>query len=105
MRRQRRSGYVFASLPDTAFPTVFSCATAGELAIKQRPEELAPFAAPIAERLVPILGVSLGQMPRSLVENAAITLGRIAWVCPTQVRRFGSPAACRRAAKSFANRV
>lgn len=59
---------------------------AGELAIKQRPEELGPFAAPVAERLVPILAAAPGMMPRSLVENAAITLGRIAWVCPAQVR-------------------
>ena len=60
----------------------------GELAVKQRPEEFAPFAAPVAERLVPILAAAgAGAMPRSLVENAAITLGRVAWVCPAQVRR------------------
>mmetsp|Transcript_18691 Transcript_18691/g.56506 ORF Transcript_18691/g.56506 Transcript_18691/m.56506 type:complete len:924 (-) Transcript_18691:2081-4852(-) len=62
-----------------------ACWSLGELSIKQRPEDLAPFAAPLVERLAPVLGAPLGQMPRSLLENAAITLGRIAWVCPQQV--------------------
>ena len=41
---------------------------AGEIAVKLKPEELAPFAAPVVERLVPILQ-SMTSMPRSIVEN------------------------------------
>ena len=35
-------------------------------------------AMPVLERLVPILSAPLGQMPRSIMENSAITLGRCA---------------------------
>ena len=42
---------------------------AGELAIQCSPEQLQPFAAPIVERLVPILAAPMAQMPRSIVEN------------------------------------
>ena len=52
----------------------FACA--GELAIKAQPEELAAVAMPVLERLVPILSAPLGHMPRSILENSAITLGR-----------------------------
>lgn len=57
----------------------------GEVAINQRPEDIAPYAAAIVERLAPVLAAPLGQVPRSLVENAAISLGRVAWLCPPQV--------------------
>ena len=42
---------------------------AGELAIQCSPEQLQPLAAPIVERLVPILAAPMAQMPRSIVEN------------------------------------
>ncbi len=42
---------------------------AGELAIQCSPEQLQPFAAPIVERLMPILAAPMTQMPRSIVEN------------------------------------
>lgn len=54
----------------------------GELAIKCSGEEVKPFALPALERLATLLQMPKGALPRSLVENAAITLGRIAWVCP-----------------------
>lgn len=41
---------------------------AGEIAVKLKPEELAPFATGIVERLVPILQ-NMNSMPRSIVEN------------------------------------
>lgn len=53
----------------------------GELAVKMRPEQLSPYAGPIAERLAFILQPG-NQMARSLMENAAIAIGRVAWVCP-----------------------
>ncbi|KAL3146894.1 hypothetical protein ABBQ38_014866 [Trebouxia sp. C0009 RCD-2024] len=59
-----------------------ACWSLGELAIQCSPEQLQPFAAPIVERLVPILAAPMSQMPRSIVENSAITLGRVAWICP-----------------------
>ena len=31
---------------------------------------------PVLERLVPILSAPMGAMPRSILENSAITLGR-----------------------------
>lgn len=57
----------------------------GEIAIALPPGEVSQFALPALERLVPILAAPSGGLPRSLVENAAITLGRIAWVCPGEV--------------------
>lgn len=57
-------------------------APAGELAIKCSGEELKPFVLGALERLVAVLQVPTGALPRSLVENAAITLGRLAWMCP-----------------------
>lgn len=47
--------------------------------------EVEPFAIPAVERLVPILVAPHGQMPRSLQENSAITIGRIAWMCPEPI--------------------
>ncbi|CAL8464616.1 g4151 [Coccomyxa elongata] len=61
-----------------------ACWSLGEIAVKLKPEELAPFATGIVERLVPILQ-NMNSMPRSIVENSAITLGRVAWVCPVQL--------------------
>ncbi|KAK9804853.1 hypothetical protein WJX72_008726 [[Myrmecia] bisecta] len=62
-----------------------ACWSLGELAIKVQPEQLQPFAAPIVERLVPVLQAPMGSMPRSIVENTAITLGRVAWICPETI--------------------
>ena len=41
----------------------------GELAIQSSPEQLQPYAAPIVERLLPILAAPMAQMPRSIIEN------------------------------------
>lgn len=62
-----------------------ACWSLGEVAINQRPEDMAPYAAAIVEHLAPVLAAPLGQVPRSLVENAAISLGRVAWLCTPQV--------------------
>lgn len=59
-----------------------ACWSMGELAVQCSPEQLQPFAAPIVERLMPILAAPMTQMPRSILENSAITLGRVAWICP-----------------------
>jgi hypothetical protein len=42
---------------------------AGEIAVKSQPEELAPYALAVVERLVPVLSAPLGSMPRSIIEN------------------------------------
>ncbi len=59
-----------------------ACWSLGELAIKVSSDDLQPVVAPLAERLVPVLAAPAGSMPRSIIENSAITLGRIAWTCP-----------------------
>jgi len=59
---------------------------AGELAIQCSPEQLQPFAAPIVERLMPILAAPMTQMPRSIVEN------RFAFI---QTVLFGPMPSCR----------
>ena len=58
----------------SASDTEATCAVhcAGELAIQCSPEQLQPFAAPIVERLVPILAAPMAQMPRSIVENRSV---------------------------------
>ncbi|KAJ9186404.1 hypothetical protein P3X46_001980 [Hevea brasiliensis] len=57
-----------------------ACWAIGELAIKVR-EEVSPVSMTVISCLVPILHHAEG-LNRSLVENSAITLGRLAWVCP-----------------------
>jgi transportin-1 len=42
-----------------------------------------PFVAPVMERLVPILCNS--KSPRSLSENAAVTIGRMGLICPAPI--------------------
>ena len=54
----------------------------GELALKCSSDELRPVAMQLLERLGVLLQQPAGALPRSLVENAAITLGRLAWMCP-----------------------
>lgn len=65
--------------PEGASDTVVAnnaCWAAGEIAVRTPPEQLAPFTLPLAQSVVALLGVRLGD--RHLVHNAAITLGRIA---------------------------
>lgn len=57
-----------------------ACWSLGELAVKVGQEELQPLAVKIVEQLWPILAAPAGTMPRSILENSAITLGRVAWV-------------------------
>jgi transportin-1 len=67
-------------------PSIGACNNAawalGEVALQCRPDEAASFALPALERLVRILAAPAGGLPRSLVENAAVALGRIAIVAP-----------------------
>eukprot|EP00191_Tetraselmis_sp_GSL018_P017971 CAMPEP_0177587948 /NCGR_PEP_ID=MMETSP0419_2-20121207/5948_1 /TAXON_ID=582737 /ORGANISM="Tetraselmis sp., Strain GSL018" /LENGTH=732 /DNA_ID=CAMNT_0019078081 /DNA_START=462 /DNA_END=2658 /DNA_ORIENTATION=- len=66
--------------------TMSSCNNAawsiGEIAIKVGAKQLEPFATVIVERLVRVVAEPQGSMPRSLQENSAITIGRVAWMCP-----------------------
>ncbi|KAF4382452.1 hypothetical protein G4B88_011404 [Cannabis sativa] len=57
-----------------------ACWAIGELAVKVR-QEISPVVMTIISCLVPILKHPEG-LNRSLIENCAITLGRLAWVCP-----------------------
>eukprot|EP00884_Botryococcus_braunii_P019984 jgi/Botrbrau1/666/Bobra.0161s0050.1 len=61
-----------------------ACWSIGEMAVKANVEELQPLARPIVERLVPILAAGVA-MPRSILENSAITLGRVAWIAPKEI--------------------
>mmetsp|Transcript_21721 Transcript_21721/g.47478 ORF Transcript_21721/g.47478 Transcript_21721/m.47478 type:complete len:916 (+) Transcript_21721:105-2852(+) len=61
-----------------------ACWALGEMAIKLQPEVLSAYAERIAERVAGIL-LFTTRLPRSIIENSAITLGRVAWVCPEQV--------------------
>ncbi|KHF99699.1 Transportin-1 [Gossypium arboreum] len=60
-----------------------ACWAIGELAIKVR-QEISPIVMTVISCLVPILQHAEG-LNKSLVENSAITLGRLAWVCPDLV--------------------
>ncbi|KAH9321782.1 hypothetical protein KI387_016421, partial [Taxus chinensis] len=57
-----------------------ACWAIGEIAVKVR-QEIAPTAMSIISCLVPILSNTEG-LNKSLLENSAITLGRLGWVCP-----------------------
>ncbi|KAK3006542.1 hypothetical protein RJ639_017697 [Escallonia herrerae] len=57
-----------------------ACWAIGELAIKVN-QEISPIAMTVISCLVPILQHAEG-LNKSLIENSAITLGRLAWVCP-----------------------
>ncbi|XVE48817.1 hypothetical protein DITRI_Ditri01bG0032800 [Diplodiscus trichospermus] len=60
-----------------------ACWAIGELAIKVR-QEISPIVITVISCLVPIL--QHGELlNKSLVETSAITLGRLAWVCPELV--------------------
>lgn len=60
-----------------------ACWAIGELAIKVR-QDISPVVLTVISCLVPILQQAEG-LNKSLIENSAITLGRIAWVCPELV--------------------
>ena len=47
------------------------------MALQQPGDAMAPYATPILERLVPVLQSPRGAVPSSLVDNSAITLGRV----------------------------
>lgn len=58
----------------------------GELAVRCRPEDLAPqVMLPLLECFASILAAAPGRLPRSLRENAAISLGRCALIVPTTI--------------------
>jgi transportin-1 len=60
-----------------------ACWAIGELAVKFR-QEISPIVLTVVSSLVPILQHA-EELNKSLVENSAITLGRLAWVCPELV--------------------
>ncbi|OVA15947.1 Importin-beta [Macleaya cordata] len=60
-----------------------ACWAIGELAVKVR-HEISPVVMTVISCLVPILQNAQG-LNKSLIENSAITLGRLAWVCPELV--------------------
>ncbi|GAB2285053.1 Transportin-1 [Dionaea muscipula] len=57
-----------------------ACWAIGELAIKVQ-RQVSPIVMKVLTSLVPILQHAEG-LNKSLIENSAITLGRLAWVCP-----------------------
>lgn len=60
-----------------------ACWALGELAVKVR-QEISPVVIKVISYLVPILQNPEG-LNKSLLENSAITLGRLGWVCPELV--------------------
>ncbi|KAF9600199.1 hypothetical protein IFM89_005023 [Coptis chinensis] len=60
-----------------------ACWAIGELAVKVH-QEISPIVMTVVSCLVPILQHA-EEINKSLIENSAITLGRIAWVCPELV--------------------
>ncbi|KAI9501562.1 hypothetical protein GGI25_004044 [Coemansia spiralis] len=57
--------------------------SAGEIALKAGEEHMKSYVNPLLERLVPLLNNQ--NTPVTLVENAAITIGRLGLVCPSTV--------------------
>lgn len=60
-----------------------ACWAIGEIAVKIR-QEISPIVLSVTASLVPILSNTEG-LNKSLLENSAITLGRLGWVCPELV--------------------
>ncbi|KAG9444187.1 hypothetical protein H6P81_015527 [Aristolochia fimbriata] len=60
-----------------------ACWAIGELAVKVR-QEVSPVVLTVISCLVPILQ-NAESLHKSLIENSAITLGRLGWVCPELV--------------------
>jgi transportin-1 len=48
-------------------------------------EDVVPFVLPVVGCLVPILKHEGGGFNKSMIENSAITLGRLGWIAPEQV--------------------
>ncbi|KAL8153745.1 hypothetical protein V2J09_011505 [Rumex salicifolius] len=57
-----------------------ACWAIGELAVKVQ-QEISPVVLTVISSLVPVLQHAEG-LNKSIIENSAITLGRLAWVCP-----------------------
>ncbi|CAH9125944.1 unnamed protein product [Cuscuta epithymum] len=72
-----------AKLNETVSVANNACWAIGEIAIKVR-KEISPVVLAVISCLVPILQHAK-ELNKSLVENSAITLGRLAWVCPELV--------------------
>ncbi|OVA15964.1 HEAT [Macleaya cordata] len=68
------------ALKETVAVANNACWAIGELAVKVR-QEVSPVVMTVISCLVPILQHAEG-LNKSLIENCAITLGRLAWVCP-----------------------
>jgi transportin-1 len=60
-----------------------ACWAIGEVAVKVK-QDISPIVMNVISCLVPILSNSEG-LNKSLLENSAITLGRLGWVCPELV--------------------
>lgn len=60
-----------------------ACWALGEISLRLGQAELAPFVPALTERLVHMMQIK--EIPRTLLENVAITLGRLGGVCPDQV--------------------
>ncbi|KAL5713973.1 Transportin-1 [Ranunculus cassubicifolius] len=72
-----------SELKDTVSVANNACWAIGELAVKVH-QEVSPVVMTVMSCLVPILQHAEG-INKSLIENSAITLGRLAWVCPELV--------------------
>ena len=57
----------------------------GEITLRCSPEDVKEYSLPALERIVPILMAPTGGIPRSLLENVAVLLGRIAKVSPEPI--------------------
>lgn len=68
-----------AKLKETISVANNACWAIGELAVKVH-QEIYPFVMTVMNSLVPILQHPQ-ELNKSLIENGAITLGRLAWVC------------------------
>uniref|UniRef100_A0A7S0WWR5 Tubulin-specific chaperone D n=1 Tax=Chlamydomonas leiostraca TaxID=1034604 RepID=A0A7S0WWR5_9CHLO len=62
-----------------------ACWAVGEMALKLPPGSTTAWAEPLAERLTVILTTGPSRLPRSLIDNAAITMGRLAASAPQQL--------------------
>jgi transportin-1 len=60
--------------------------SAGEIAIRYPPEVMEPYTKPLLEKMIAILLAP--DTSRSLSENAAITIGRLGYVCPHVVAPY-----------------
>lgn len=72
-----------AKLKETISVANNACWAIGELAVKVH-QEISPIVMAVMNSLVPILQHPQ-ELNKSLIENGAITLGRLAWVCPELV--------------------